>query len=96
MDEPGVVALGGGTVLRRANRALIRRAGRLVWLDTDRSSILSRLRRDRPSRPLYLDAHTAAQLLDERRPIYRDCDLAVRVAPGQSPAEVAAAILDRF
>jgi shikimate kinase/3-dehydroquinate synthase len=94
--EPGVVALGGGTVLPDANRRTIRRAGRLVWLDTDRSTILARLRGEPSARPLCVDAASAVRLLAERRAVYEDCDLRIRPRPGQGPQEVAALIAARL
>lgn len=91
--RPGVVALGGGTVLREENRCLIRGAGKLVWLDAHRSTILARLRHGAPTRPLYLDPDSAARLLDERKATYQECDLRIRPAADDSPVELAAQIV---
>lgn len=94
--DPVVVALGGGALVRAENRRLIRRAGVSVWLDTPRSTILSRLERDESGRPLYVDRQGALELLEERRATYRQCDVRCRPRAGETPAEVAARIAARL
>ena len=94
--EPVVVALGGGTLLRAANRRLVEAAGTLVWLDTPRSTILSRLDGGGGERPLAVDRERALELFDERAETYRDCDFRVRPGDGESPLEVAARIAERL
>lgn len=93
--EDVVVALGGGTVLDGENRSLLRQRGELVWLDTPRSTILSRLETS-DDRPLYEDAQQAARLHSERRAAYRDCDLVIRPHPGESASETAERLLERL
>ena len=94
--EAAVTALGGGTLLRRENLERVRRAGTLVWLDTPRSTILSRLPGSGATRPLWSDAERAARLFDERLPTYRQCDLRVRPRTGEPACEVAARIARRI
>jgi shikimate kinase len=84
-----VVALGGGTVVRRQNRDLIRSRGTLVWLNTPRSTILDRLESGESMRPLYQDAAQVERLLESRLEQYRDCDLEIRPLPGESAEQVA-------
>jgi shikimate kinase len=90
--EPVVVALGGGTLERRRNRSMIRSAGVLVWLDTPRSTILSRLERVDMARPLGVDGDRVVQLLDQRLSTYAQCDLRLRPREGETPPEIAARI----
>ncbi len=92
--EAVVVALGGGTLLRESNRRQVRAAGTLVWLDTPRSTILSRLDGGDGERPLATDRDRAADLFEQRRESYRSCDLRLRPRDGESPEEIAARIAE--
>lgn len=49
LRRPCVVALGGGAVLRQANRTLIRRTGSVVWLTASPSTLWRRISRDEGS-----------------------------------------------
>lgn len=65
-----VLALGGGTVLRKENLRLIKQYAMLIWLDTDYDIIFAELgNADRP----VLKSRTPEQiraLYDARRPLY--------------------------
>jgi len=84
-----VVSLGGGTVTRAENRHLARQCGQVVWLNTPRSTILTRLESGGALRPLYRDREQATELLDARVEFYRDCDFEIRPEAGETPAEIA-------
>ena len=93
--DPVVVALGGGTLERSGNLRLVRGAGVLVWLDTPRSTILSRLLQGGDlTRPLVVDRERALELLDQRLPTYGSCDHRLRPHDDETPANVAARIAD--
>lgn len=80
---PGVVATGGGVVLRPANRVLLRRAGRpVIWLTADAESIRRRLAADpttadrRPALSARAGGDPLAEvetMLADREPLYREC-----------------------
>ncbi len=76
-----VVATGGGSVLRKENRALLISCGYIIFLDTTVNQQLQRLRRDK-KRPLLQTDNPRRRLealFDERRPIYLQiADLAVK------------------
>ena len=76
-----VIATGGGSVLRPANRKLLKQQGYIVFLDTSLDQQMQRLRRDK-KRPLLQTENPRERLkslLNERRPIYLDlADLVVR------------------
>lgn len=65
-----IIALGGGTILSEANRALLRKKARVIWLDTSFDIIMSEL--DNADRPLVKEksADEIRALYDTRRPIY--------------------------
>jgi shikimate kinase len=89
-----VVALGGGAVLREANRAAICQAGPVVWLTAGIDTIVERLSLDRSTasrRPNLTQAGGRAEieaLLAERKPIYRACATFEVDTDSTTPADV--------
>lgn len=70
-DAPCVIATGGGAVLRRENRLLLRRSGVVFWLDRSMENIMSA---DCGGRPLLAGGEAALRkLYDERRELYAGC-----------------------
>jgi shikimate kinase len=94
-----VLALGGGAVLRPANREAIARCGAVVWLKASAEAIEERLAAD-PStaarRPNLTNAGGRTEierLLAERTPIYAACATLEVDTDDKSPAEIAGEIL---
>lgn len=92
-----VIATGGGTMLDPVNAAALRAGGRVVLLDLPLGCILERLRGD-TARPLLRGGPQAVEALYRRRmPVYRSvAHETVTVAPGDTPEQVAAAVLRRI
>jgi shikimate kinase len=70
----GVLATGGGVILRMANRDVLRAAGAVVYLQSQPEDLMRRLRHDR-KRPLLQVADPTARLRDlfaQRDPLYRE------------------------
>lgn len=96
----GVVATGGGVVLREANRRLLVERGRpIVWLTAPVAAIRQRLAADSATaarRPALQGNDVLAEVeatVREREPLYRACaDLAIDTAT-ESPAAVAERIV---
>jgi shikimate kinase len=104
-DRSAIVSVAGGAVLDPANRALLRRAGTVVWLRARPETLLRRVQADSEEaehdprvadhRPLleHDPAGTLARLDRERRPIYREvADLVVDV-DDLDPEDVADQVL---
>ena len=73
-QAPGVLATGGGAVLRSANRDALRAAGTVVYLQSQPEDLMRRLRYDQ-KRPLLQVADPVARLRDlfaQRDPLYRE------------------------
>lgn len=94
-----IVSLGGGAVLRRANRILLEKTGVTVYLAITPAEIARRLRRQGRARPLLPkradgtpDPGKLAALLKKREPFYRAADLTIQQRPGLSAAAAASAI----
>lgn len=97
-----VLALGGGAVLRKRNRAAIARQGRVVWLTASPETILRRIQADSDSasrRPNLTATGGITEIiatLEARNPIYRQCADLVVDTEDKTPAEVADAILAQW
>ncbi|MES2857648.1 MAG: shikimate kinase [Pseudomonadota bacterium] len=93
--RPGtVIATGGGAVLAAANRAAIRSAGTVVYLQVDADAQLRRLAGD-TQRPLLDVADRAQRLADlqaQREPLYRDVAHVVFDTSVHTPASAANAL----
>lgn len=96
--EPCVASLGGGAVLREANREVIGR-GAVLCLWADSRTLAARLAADaatagrRPSLTNLPAAEEIEHVLGEREPLYRQCADYIVPTDGRSPAEVAEAAL---
>jgi shikimate kinase len=93
-----IVATGGGVILREANRARLRAAGRVIWLTADAQTIWSRLQQDpitSERRPTLTVGGLAEveELLRGREPLYRACADMVVDTVGRSPEEIVTHIL---
>ena len=78
-NGPGVIATGGGAVMRQETRERIREKGVSIWLKADLDIILRRVRR-RSDRPLLQTADpeaTIARLMKEREPVYSQADVTI-------------------
>ena len=72
--EPGVLATGGGAVLREANRKVLREAGQVIYLRSNPEDLFRRLRHD-ANRPLLQVDDPLARLRELhalRDPLYRE------------------------
>ena len=74
--RPLVVSLGGGAILREANRNAICRSGRRVWLVAAPETLVARMRADkatadrRPALSALNDYEEVVALVEARRPLY--------------------------
>ncbi|WP_127531473.1 shikimate kinase [Paenibacillus kobensis] len=96
LDEPAVIATGGGAVLREGNRAIMLEHAFVVALKADEEHIISRVGND-SSRPL-LQGDAAAnvrRLLEERRTVY-DFATCIVDTTGLSPEAVCASIMQQW
>ncbi len=96
-----VVALGGGTILRRNNWELITRSGVIVYLQWKFNSLLNRLAND-DSRPLAAKIpresyHTEfLKLFELRKPIYAQADFIIDCSDDLTETQVADEIVNEL
>jgi shikimate kinase len=93
-----VVALGGGVVVREANRALLRASGRVVWLTADAETLWRRTQSDAATparRPTLIvgGRQEVEELLRVREPWYRECAHHAVRTEGRTPEAIAEEIL---
>jgi len=95
---PGVLATGGGIVLRPANRAVLRAHAYVVWLDAPDAAILARIAAHAERRPL-LEADPAARLAalrQARAALYAEVAHLSITTDSLSPAGVVERILSEI
>jgi len=94
---PRVVALGGGTPLRKENTALLAACGApQVFLDAPFEVVRIRCRGTAAGRPLFQQEEQARRLYESRRPYYLQAQLRVDTSSRsveQTAAEIARALL---
>ena len=93
-EPPQIIAAGGGVVLHKNNRELIRKFSLAVYLCAPMQLLIRRLQNDKTERPLLAGDDSAAilsDLLAKREPLYRKISrLAIMQSERDSPADVAA------
>lgn len=85
---PAVIACGGGVVLRKENRKLLRSTGTVVYLDAPISKLLKGSVVGSRSRPLLRSEEDLRRIAAEREPLYREV-AHVRIAADAPPEEIA-------
>lgn len=97
-----VLALGGGAVLRSANREAILRQGRIVWLTASPATILRRVEADpataarRPKLTMQGGITEIIATLADRNPVYRQCAHLEVDTEDKTVEQVADAILEQL
>ncbi|MEO1525870.1 MAG: shikimate kinase [Planctomycetota bacterium] len=100
--EVGVVALGGGTILRESNRDRIRATGACIWLTADVKTLASRIQSDADSaqtRPALTDLsfeQEIASVMAKREPLYRQSADHVVSTEDKLPPQIAGEILEWY
>ncbi len=93
-----VISLGGGLPLREENRALLKEAGKVIYLKTSPESVYERIKGD-TTRPLLACEDPMArikELLDERSKIYESAADIVVSTDGRTPLEVTEEIIEKL
>ena len=94
LEDPSVVACGGGVVLEPANRIALRNTGICVYLDVPLEQLKARVQ-PATDRPLIRAEGDLERLLEAREPLYREFAAHVVDASG-APGEVADAIVEEL
>jgi shikimate kinase len=94
MQDPAVVACGGGVVLEPANRITLRNTGVAVYLDVPLDELRRRVQ-PASDRPLIRQEGDLERLLSSREPLYREFAAHVVDASGE-PRAVAEAIVEEL
>lgn len=97
-DDASVIATGGGAVLEASNRAAMRAAGTVVYLQVDPVTQLARLADDanRPLLQVEDRAQRLAQLQAQREPLYREVAHIIFDTSTLSAEAAAAAVAKRI
>lgn len=91
------IATGGGVVKQHLNWSYLHH-GLIVWLDAPVQVLIERLKND-TTRPLLQQPNPAQELqrlLDERRSLYAEADLHIRVKADDTPQEIVSQIISKI
>jgi shikimate kinase len=93
-EHDGVLALGGGAIMREQTRALLG-GHAVVFLDVSLHDAVKRVGLDAP-RPLLIGNPRARwrELMEQRRPLYTEVARAVVATDGLTPDQVAESVLN--
>ena len=89
-----IVATGGGIVLRRFNWSYLHH-GLVIWLDAPVDVLIARLQND-TTRPLLQNdnpAQALQKLLDQRKSLYAEADLHIRISANDTPEQIVSRII---
>jgi len=92
-----VIATGGGVVIKSINWSYLHH-GLIVWLDAPVEVLIERLKED-TTRPLLTQAdpaQTLHQILDQRRGLYAEADLHIRIDARDTPEQIASQIVTQI
>ncbi len=91
------IATGGGVVLRPINWSYLHQ-GLIVWLDAPVEVLIERLKED-TTRPLLKQANpaqTLEKILEQRRSLYAEADLHIRINGSDTPEQIASKIVSQI
>ncbi|NET61070.1 MAG: shikimate kinase [Symploca sp. SIO2E6] len=92
-----IIATGGGVVLKPINWSYLHH-GLIVWLDAPVEVLIERLQED-TTRPLLKQADPAQilqRLLEQRRGLYAEADLHIRINASETPEQVVSQIVTQI
>ena len=87
--QPLIIAPGGGAITNASNRALMKKYGLTLWLDTPFEICWQRIMSDGATRPLAPDEKTARERYASRLPLYQDSDMRVVIQATDTPEAIA-------
>jgi shikimate kinase len=93
--EAGVIALGGGAWIEKANRDLVDEYGcSSVWLDTPFAICWERIAASEEDRPLGRTREEAEARYHRRKPVYELAELHIPVSPDETVDDLISAIIN--
>ena len=93
-EEFAVISTGGGIILRDKNRRIMYETGKIIYLNAEFSVIEERLENARKSRPLLREeTEKIKNRYEKRQPLYKDCDLEIKITKDMTPEQIAEKIV---
>jgi shikimate kinase len=102
LQQPAIISLGGGSVLRQENRECIRSLGHTVWLQATPETIFKRISEDnstqarRPKLSMFGDMDEIRSILEKRIGWYKEVSDFAVATDGLTLDKVADLILDWY
>lgn len=95
-NSPTIYATGGGIVLDKKNRGVLKNIGYTVLLKASVSILNDRVNTDNTKRPLLKNKSTLEKLWNQRKKYYRDCSDVVIDTENKSPQVITNEIIEKM
>ena len=95
-NSPNVYSTGGGIVLNKQNRLVLKKNGYTIFLNASIPVLYNRIKNDANQRPLFKNKNMLEKLLNQRIHYYRDCANFVVDTDNETPQEIVRQIINQL
>ncbi len=95
-NSPNVYSTGGGIVLNKQNRLVLKKNGYTIFLNASIPVLYNRIKNDANQRPLFKNKNMLEKLLNQRIHYYRDCANFVIDTDNETPQEIVRQIINQL
>jgi len=92
ISPPLVIATGGGTILQKNNRQLLKAHGYVIWLHASFEELLKR--NDNVERPLLKNSNDLAKIYHQRFPLYAEIADEIILTDNKTPQQIIRLLLE--
>tara|TARA_A100001388_G_scaffold109330_1_gene80209 strand:- start:54 stop:566 length:513 start_codon:yes stop_codon:yes gene_type:complete len=91
-----IYATGGGIIINKKNRNVLKNYGRTILLNASIETIIKRLENDSKKRPLFTNKNTLENIWDERKHYYHQCSDIIIDTDNKEPQTIAKEIIKKL
>tara|TARA_A100001035_G_scaffold50973_1_gene37147 strand:- start:23202 stop:23714 length:513 start_codon:yes stop_codon:yes gene_type:complete len=91
-----IYATGGGIIINKKNRNVLKNYGRTILLNASIETIIKRLENDSKKRPLFTNKNALENIWDERKHYYHQCSDIIIDTDNKEPQTIAKEIIKKL